>query len=73
MQVKNQLAQRNPKSLKVLTLMDKPSGRKVKLQADKVGLKVPDKFLVGYGLDVKEKMRNLPYIAVFDKDKLKDI
>ncbi len=53
--------------------MDKPSGRKVKLQADKVGLKVPDKFLVGYGLDVKEKMRNLPYIAVFDKDKLKDI
>ncbi len=73
MQVKNQLAQRNPKSLKVLTLMDKPSGRKVKLQADKVGLKVPDKFLVGYGLDVKEKMRNLPYIAVFNKDKLKDI
>ncbi len=71
--VKEQLLKRNPKSLKIITLMDKPSGRVVKLHADKVGLEVPDEFLVGYGLDVKEKMRNIPYIGIFDKEKLNDI
>ncbi len=67
------LSSRNPKSLKIITLMDKPTGRKVDLYADKVGLIVPDAFLVGYGLDVKEKMRNLPLIGVFDQDKLDEI
>ncbi|NQZ29050.1 MAG: hypoxanthine phosphoribosyltransferase [Mycoplasmatales bacterium] len=67
------LSARNPKSLKIITLMDKPTGRKVDLHADKVGLIVPDKFLVGYGLDVKEKMRNLPVIAVFNQEKLDEI
>ncbi|MCP4337220.1 MAG: hypoxanthine phosphoribosyltransferase [Mycoplasma sp.] len=71
--VKEQLEKRNPKSLKILTLMDKPSGRAVKLHADKVGLKVPDAFLVGYGLDVKEKMRNIPYIGIFDKNKIDEV
>ncbi len=67
------LKTRNPKSLKVITLMDKPSGRKVKLMADKVGLIVPDKFLVGWGLDVKEKMRNLDVIAEFDCKKIDEV
>ncbi len=67
------LSSRHPKSLKIITLMDKPTGRKVDLHADKVGLIVPDEFLVGYGLDVKEKMRNLPVIAVFNQEKLDEI
>ncbi len=67
------LSSRHPKSLKIITLMDKPTGRKVELEADKVGLIVPDEFLVGYGLDVKEKMRNLPVIAVFNQEKLDEI
>ncbi len=71
--VMDNLSARNPNSLKIITLMDKPSGRKVNLYADKVGLVVPDEFLVGYGLDVKEKMRNLPIIAVFNKNKLDEI
>ncbi|TCG10678.1 hypoxanthine phosphoribosyltransferase [Mycoplasma todarodis] len=71
--VMENLSARKPKSLKIITLMDKPTGRKVDLHADKVGLIVPDEFLVGYGLDVKEKMRNLPVIAVFNKEKLDEI
>ncbi|CAM9148155.1 hypoxanthine phosphoribosyltransferase [Mycoplasma todarodis] len=71
--VMENLSARNPKSLKIITLMDKPTGRKVDLHADKVGLIVPDEFLVGYGLDVKEKMRNLPVIAVFNQEKLDEI
>ncbi|CAM9093551.1 hypoxanthine phosphoribosyltransferase [Mycoplasma marinum] len=67
------LSSRNPNSLKIITLMDKPTGRKVDLHADKVGLIVPDAFLVGYGLDVKEKMRNLPVIAIFDQDKIDEV
>lgn len=55
---------RKAKSIKIVTLLDKPSGRKVDLQADYVGFEVPDAFVVGYGLDYAEKYRNLPYIGV---------
>jgi len=55
---------RKAKSIKIVTLLDKPSGRKVDLQADYVGFIVPDEFVVGYGLDYAEKYRNLPYIGV---------
>lgn len=58
------LQARNPASLKICTLLDKPKGRKVEIEADYVGFNIPDKFVVGYGLDFDELYRNLPYIGV---------
>lgn len=58
---------RKAKSIKIVTLLDKPSGRKVTLNADYVGFEVPDAFVVGYGLDYAERYRNLPYIGVLKK------
>ncbi|MEI5909511.1 hypoxanthine phosphoribosyltransferase [Bacillus spongiae] len=55
---------RKAKSIKIVTLLDKPSGRKADIEADYVGFEVPDEFVVGYGLDYIEKYRNLPYIGV---------
>lgn len=59
---------RKAKSIKIVTLLDKPSGRKVNLAADYVGFKVPDGFVVGYGLDYAEKYRNLPYIGILKSE-----
>ena len=58
------LAGRNPASLKICTLLDKPSGRKAEVYADYIGGTVGNEFIVGYGLDYDEKFRNLPYIGV---------
>ena len=58
------LKARNPASLKLCTLLDKPSRRTKPIQADYVGFTVPDEFVVGYGLDYDELYRNLPYIGV---------
>ncbi|WP_210190998.1 hypoxanthine phosphoribosyltransferase [Halalkalibacter urbisdiaboli] len=55
---------RKAKSVKVVTLLDKPEGRKVDLVPDIAGFIVPDAFVVGYGLDYAERYRNLPYIGV---------
>lgn len=55
---------RKAKSVKIVTLLDKPSGRKVDIEANYVGFHVPNAFVVGYGLDYKEQYRNLPYIGV---------
>jgi hypoxanthine phosphoribosyltransferase len=55
---------RKAKTIKIVTLLDKPSGRKADIKADYVGFIVPDEFVVGYGLDYAEKYRNLPYIGV---------
>ena len=55
---------RKAKSIKVVTLMDKKEGRVVDLEADYIGINVPNEFVVGYGLDFNEKYRNLPYIGV---------
>lgn len=55
---------RKAKSVKIVTLLDKPTGRKVDIKADYVGFIVPDAFVVGYGLDYAEKYRNLPYVGV---------
>ena len=52
-----------PASLKICTLLDKPSHRKVQIDADYIGFECPDEFIVGYGLDYAERYRNLPYIA----------
>lgn len=58
------LETRNPKSLKLCTLLDKPERRKVNIDVDYVGFVIEDKFIVGYGIDYAEKYRNLPYIAI---------
>jgi len=55
---------RKAKSVKIVTLLDKPSGRTAAIKADIVGFEVPDEFVVGYGLDYQQKYRNLPYIGV---------
>jgi len=58
------LSARKPGSIKLCTFLDKPERRQVDLQADYVGAKVPDEFVVGYGLDYDEKYRNLPYVGI---------
>ena len=58
------LSARKPSSIRLCTLLDKPERRKVDIYPDYVGAVVPDKFIVGYGLDYAEKYRNLPYIGV---------
>ena len=65
--VVNMLKLRNPVSLKVITLLDKPSRRKVDFKADVSLFTIPDHFVVGYGLDCGEYYRNLPYIAEYDE------
>ncbi|MGP4063150.1 hypoxanthine phosphoribosyltransferase [Halobacillus sp. H74] len=55
---------RKAKSIKIVTLLDKPTGRTADIKADTVGFEVPDEFVVGYGLDYQEKYRNLPYVGV---------
>lgn len=53
---------RNPKSIKVCTILDKPSKRLIELPVEYPGIEIPDKFVVGYGLDYAEKYRNLPEV-----------
>ncbi|ASS89739.1 MAG: hypoxanthine phosphoribosyltransferase [Bacillaceae bacterium] len=55
---------RKAASVKIVTLLDKPSGRKANIEADYVCFEVPDAFVVGYGLDYAEKYRNLPFIGI---------
>ena len=66
--VRGMLSQRNPASIKVCTLLDKPERRKADIYADYAGTFVPDEFVVGYGLDYDEKYRNLPYIGVLKRE-----
>ena len=61
--LKEYLQSRGPRSLRICTILDKPSGRKVDIRGDYVGFNVDNKFIVGYGLDVNQKYRNLPYIS----------
>lgn len=61
------LMTRNPKSLRLCTLLDKPDRRKVQIDVDYVGFEIEDKFIVGYGIDYDEKYRNLPYIAIVEE------
>lgn len=62
--LKDILARRNPESIKICTLLDKPDRRVVDLKADYVGAVIPDAFVVGYGLDYAERYRNLPFVGV---------
>ena len=58
------LKMRNPSSVKICAILDKPTRRKADIQPDYEGFQVPDEFVVGYGLDYNEKYRNLPYVGV---------
>ncbi len=58
------LRDRNPASIKIATLLDKPARRKANIQADYIGFSIPDEFVIGYGLDYDEKYRNLPFIGI---------
>ena len=60
------LGSRNPRTLEVCALLTKPERRKVDLPTRYVGFEIPDRFVVGYGLDYAERHRNLPYVAVLD-------
>lgn len=60
------LEQRRPKSLKLCTLLDKPERRVSDVRVDYTGFEIPDKFVVGYGLDYDQKYRNLPYVGVIE-------
>lgn len=66
--LKRLLQARQPRSLKVAALLDKPSRRKLPLEGDYVGFKIPDEFVVGYGLDYAEKYRNLADICVVPRE-----
>ena len=62
--IKNYLSVREPASIKIATLLDKPARRQADIKADYACFEVPDAFVVGYGLDYNEKYRNLPYIGI---------
>ncbi len=65
--IKDILLARNPKSIRICTLFDKPERREVDLFADYIGCKVPNEFIVGYGLDYDEYYRNVPYIGALKR------
>jgi hypoxanthine phosphoribosyltransferase len=65
------LKARNPRTLRLCTLLDKASRREIDLQSDYVGFTIENKFVFGYGLDLDEKFRNLPFVGVVDEEALK--
>jgi len=64
------LETRHPKSIRICTLLDRRGRREVELDLDYVGFVVPDRFVVGYGLDLAQKHRNLPYIAIVEDEEV---
>ncbi|MDD2954983.1 MAG: hypoxanthine phosphoribosyltransferase [Oscillospiraceae bacterium] len=58
------LQERRPRSVRIVTLLDKPERREADIKPDYFGFTVPDEFVVGYGLDYAEKYRNLPYVGI---------
>jgi hypoxanthine phosphoribosyltransferase len=62
------LAKHKPKSIKVCTLLSKPERRTIDVPLDYVGFKIPNTYVVGYGLDYQQKYRNLPYLAELDME-----
>jgi hypoxanthine phosphoribosyltransferase len=62
------LLARKPRALKLAALLDKPSRRQMPVQADYTGFKIPDRFVVGYGLDFAERFRNLPDICIYSDE-----
>lgn len=70
--VKKYLLFKGARDVKIVTLLDKPEGRQVSIDADWFGFTVKNEFLIGFGLDYQERLRNLPYVAVCDTTLLKD-
>lgn len=66
--LKKYILDKNPKELKICAFLDKFERRTADINADYIGYKIEDRFVVGYGLDVDEEYRNLPYIAVIDEE-----
>lgn len=66
--LKKMLSGRNPESLKICTLLDKPSRRIADIKGDYCGFVIPDKFVIGYGMDLNEKYRNLPFIGIYESE-----
>jgi hypoxanthine phosphoribosyltransferase len=64
------LLSRNPRSLEICALLDRPARRIIDLDIKYVGFEIPDKFVIGYGLDYKQQFRNLPYIGIIQPDRL---
>ncbi len=62
------LKERNPASLKICTLLDKPDRRETQVDIDYAGFTIPNEFVVGYGLDFNEEYRNLPYVGILKKE-----
>ena len=63
--VVHMLRARAPASLRICTLLDKPSRRKVDVEIDFCGIEIPDEFVCGYGLDYAQKYRNVPYVGIY--------
>ena len=70
--LKQLLLHRKANSVKIVTLVDKPEGRVVEIEADYVGFSLPNEFLVGFGLDYDEHFRNLPYIGILKEEIYQD-
>ena len=63
-----QVKDRNVASVKIATLLDKPEGRVVEIEADYTCFTIPNEFVVGYGLDYNENYRNIPYVGVLKEE-----
>jgi hypoxanthine phosphoribosyltransferase len=66
------LRTRGPKSLRICSLLSKPSRREIEILVDYIGFEIPNKFVIGYGLDFGEIYRSLPYIGVLKKEKYEE-
>ena len=64
--IRDILLARHPKTLRICTLLDKKARRRIEVPIDYVGFTIPDTFVIGYGLDYREKYRNLPYVAILE-------
>lgn len=67
--LQDMLKTRNPRSVEICALLDKPECRRIPVKAKYVGFTIPNEFVVGFGLDYEEKYRNLPYVGVFKSGK----
>lgn len=65
-EVKEYISTKNPKSIKICVMLDKPCRRKVKISPDYIGFEIEDWFIVGYGLNFEDKFRNIPYIFSYE-------
>lgn len=66
--VKEIFNSKGAREVKICALLDKPEGRQLKMDADWIGFTIPNKFVIGYGLDYNQKYRNLPYVGVIKKE-----